>query len=382
MFSVGRGPNVVAVERLSLDIAEGELVCLLGASGCGKSTMINMFAGFMQPTVGEVLLRGRPITHIEPRCGMVFQSYALFPWKTVRGNVEFGLEDAGPAGATSAAGARSSSSTWSSSRGFEDHYPAELSGGMQQRVTFARLLAADPEVLLMDEPFAALDAMTRQVMQEELLRIHEQSRKTIVFITHSIDEALILSNRIVVMSARPGRVKAIIPNTLPSPRHVTVQLSPEYGATQVRDLGTGRKRSAPHDAAAYQPHRSRPRVISSGKRSLNAHEGLKLMSKHDFTKEEFADRLQRTRAAIASGRPRLAARDPSGVDALADRTGQQELHGLSVSRRVRQVATSSTSSRARWSATSSRLDTMADEVRSYNGREPEDPMEAFATVRR
>jgi NitT/TauT family transport system ATP-binding protein len=227
IFPVGRGPNVVAVERLSLDIAEGELVCLLGASGCGKSTMINMFAGFMQPTAGEVLLRGSPITRIEPRCGMVFQSYALFPWKTVRGNVEFGPKMQGHGRGERRRRAQRFIDMVKLT-GFEDHYPAELSGGMQQRVTFARLLAADPEVLLMDEPFAALDAMTRQVMQEELLRIHEQSRKTIVFITHSIDEALILSNRIVVMSARPGRVKAVIANTLPSPRHVTVQLSAAY----------------------------------------------------------------------------------------------------------------------------------------------------------
>jgi NitT/TauT family transport system ATP-binding protein len=218
---------VVAVERLSLDIAEGEFVCLLGASGCGKSTMVNMFAGFMQPSTGEVLLRGSPITRIEPRCGMVFQSYALFPWKTVRGNVEFGPKMQG-LGREERRRRAQRFIEMVKLTGFEDHYPAELSGGMQQRVTFARLLAADPEVLLMDEPFAALDAMTRQVMQEELLRIHEQSRKTIVFITHSIDEALILSNRIVVMSARPGRVKAVIQNTLPSPRHVTVQLSAEY----------------------------------------------------------------------------------------------------------------------------------------------------------
>ena len=248
VFSVGRGPNVVAVERLSLDIAEGELVCLLGASGCGKSTMINMFAGFMQPTVGQVLLRGRPITHIEPRCGMVFQSYALFPWKTVRGNVEFGPKMQG-LGRNERRRRAQQFIDMVKLTGFEEHYPAELSGGMQQRVTFARLLAADPEVLLMDEPFAALDAMTRQVMQEELLRIHEQSRKTIVFITHSIDEALILSNRIVVMSARPGRVKAIIPNTLPSPRHVTVQLSPEYAQLKSEIWALVESEVRQHDAA-------------------------------------------------------------------------------------------------------------------------------------
>jgi NitT/TauT family transport system ATP-binding protein len=228
-FSIGPGASVLAVHHFSLDVAEGEIVCLLGASGCGKSTLLNMFAGFLQPTSGEVKLRGQPIRGIEPRCGMIFQSYALFPWKTVRGNVEFGLKMQG----LSRAERRERAQRFIDMvklTGFEDHYPTELSGGMQQRVTFARLLAADPEVLLMDEPFAALDAMTRQVMQEELLRIHEKSRKTIVFITHSIDEALILANRIVVMSARPGRVKAILPNNLPSPRHVTVQLSPDYAA--------------------------------------------------------------------------------------------------------------------------------------------------------
>jgi len=226
VFATGRGDPVVAVDNLSVDINEGEFVCLLGASGCGKSTMLNMFAGFTQPTSGEVSLRGTPITTIEPRCGMVFQSYALFPWKTVRGNVEFGLK----VRRVSKEARRERAQQFIDMvklTGFEDHYPTELSGGMQQRVTLARLLANDPEVLLMDEPFAALDAMTRQVMQEELLRIHDAHRKTTVFITHSIDEALILSNRIVVMSARPGRVKAILSNDLPSPRHVDVQLSPE-----------------------------------------------------------------------------------------------------------------------------------------------------------
>jgi len=227
------GEGLVALQNLSLEVAEGEFLCLIGASGCGKSTLLNMFAGFIQPTTGQVLLRGRPITGIEPRCGMVFQSYALFPWKTVRGNVEFGLRMQGVPAATRRATAERFIEMVNL-RGFENRYPSELSGGMQQRVTLARILAADPEVLLMDEPFAALDAMTRQVMQEELIRIHEQSRKTTVFITHNIDEALILADRIVVMSARPGRVKAILPNDLPRPRHVSIQLSPDYAALKAR----------------------------------------------------------------------------------------------------------------------------------------------------
>jgi len=227
VFSFAGATEITAVDRFSLDIAEGEFVCLLGASGCGKSTLLNMFAGFMQPTHGEVRLRGTPIRAIEPRCGMVFQSYALFPWKTVRMNVEFGPKMQGvPADERRRIAQRYIDMV--KLTGFEENYPSELSGGMQQRVTFARLLAANPEVLLMDEPFAALDAMTRQVMQEELLRIHAESRKTTVFITHSIDEALILADRIVVMSARPGRVKAILANTLPAPRHVALQLSPEF----------------------------------------------------------------------------------------------------------------------------------------------------------
>jgi NitT/TauT family transport system ATP-binding protein len=229
IFTSGRGPAVTAIADLSFAITEGEFVCILGASGCGKSTLLNMFAGFTQPTSGTVNLRGIPITAIEPRCGMVFQSYALFPWKTVRHNVEFGLKMRGVARAERAARAQQFIDMVKL-RGFENHYPAELSGGMQQRVTLARILAANPEVLLMDEPFAALDAMTRQVMQEELLRIHAESRKTVLFITHSIDEALILSSRIIVLSARPGRVKAVIDNNLPTPRHVDIQLSPDYAA--------------------------------------------------------------------------------------------------------------------------------------------------------
>jgi len=229
IFTVNRGNAIMAIKNLSLDVEEGEFLCLLGASGCGKSTMINMFAGFTQPTSGQVLLRGQPITRIEPRCGMVFQSYALFPWKTVRGNVEFALKMK----RVPAAERRSVAERFIHMvklNGFEDNYPTELSGGMQQRVTLARILVANPEVLLMDEPFAALDAMTRQVMQEELLAIQEQNRKTVVFITHNIDEALTLADRIVVLSARPGRVKAIVENNLPRPRHVASQLTPQYAA--------------------------------------------------------------------------------------------------------------------------------------------------------
>jgi NitT/TauT family transport system ATP-binding protein len=233
IFDTDRGRRLVAIEDISLDVIEGEFLCLLGASGCGKSTMLSLFAGFLQPSSGHVMLRGQPITRIEPRCGMVFQSYALFPWKTVLGNVEFGPKMRGVARAARRATAQRFIDMVKLT-GFENHYPAELSGGMQQRVTLARILAANPEVLLMDEPFAALDAMTRQIMQEELLRIHDASGKTTVFITHSIDEALILSDRIVVMSARPGRIKTILPNPLPTPRHVSVQLSPEYAALKAQ----------------------------------------------------------------------------------------------------------------------------------------------------
>jgi NitT/TauT family transport system ATP-binding protein len=255
-FAIRRGHAVVAVRDFSLDVNESEFLCLIGASGCGKSTVLNMFAGFIQPTAGQVLLRGRPITRVEPRCGMVFQSYALFPWKTVRGNVEFGLKMRGvPSAERRRLGQQFIEMV--KLEGFEDHYPTELSGGMQQRVTLARILAADPEVLLMDEPFAALDAMTRQVMQEELLRIHEQSRKTTVFITHNIDEALILADRVVVMSARPGRVKTILINTLPRPRRVSVQLSPEFATLKAEIWGHVEEEVRRHvEATQYAAGRS------------------------------------------------------------------------------------------------------------------------------
>ncbi len=227
VFAAGRGRQVVALQDLSLTVEEGELVCLVGSSGCGKSTFLYLLAGFVQPTAGRILLHGQPVVGIERRCGIVFQSYALFPWKTVRGNVEFALRLKGlrpPAVAERSAHYIAMVNL----RGFEDLYPAQLSGGMQQRVALARALAGDPEVLLMDEPFAALDAMTRQVLQQEFLKIHQQSRKTTVFVTHNIDEALLLSDRIIVLRANPGRVHAVIPNDLPSPRSLDLQGHPGY----------------------------------------------------------------------------------------------------------------------------------------------------------
>lgn len=221
--------GVLALDAISLDVREGEFLCLLGASGCGKSTLLNMFAGFVAPTGGEIRLRDDRITGIDPRCGMVFQSYALFPWKTVLENVAFGpkMKGVGRGERRDMAGRFLAMVGLS---GFAGHYPVELSGGMQQRVTLARCLAADPEVMLMDEPFAALDAMTREVLQGELMRIQAQSGKTIVFVTHNIDEALVMADRIVVMSPRPGRIAAVIENGLPRPRDIEVQLLPDYAA--------------------------------------------------------------------------------------------------------------------------------------------------------
>ena len=173
------------------------------------------------------MVNGRPVNKVDPNCGMVFQQYALFPWLTVLENVGFGLKMKGvPKARRNEVAQRFVEMV--GLKGFEDRFPSALSGGMRQRVSIARVLANDPDVILLDEPFAALDAMTRQVLQDELLRIYEKSRKTIVFITHSIDEALLLSTRMLIMSARPGRVVTDIRNDLPMPRNAEVQLSPRY----------------------------------------------------------------------------------------------------------------------------------------------------------
>ncbi|HYS67046.1 MAG TPA: ABC transporter ATP-binding protein [Paraburkholderia sp.] len=215
------------LKEVDLDVAKGEFLVLLGASGCGKSTMLNMISGFEPPTQGRVLVNGRVVKDVEPACGMVFQQYALFPWKTVSENVAFGLKMRG-VGKTERREAARRYIEAVGLKGFEDSYPGALSGGMKQRVSIARVLANDPDVMLLDEPFAALDAMTRQVLQEQLLSIYEKSGKTIVFITHSIDEALMLSTRMIVMGAKPGRIVQDIRNDLPLPRTAAVQLSPAY----------------------------------------------------------------------------------------------------------------------------------------------------------
>ncbi len=216
--------DVVALEGLDLAVETGEFVVIVGASGCGKSTLLNLFAGFESPTSGQVLLDGEPIRDVEPRCGMVFQNYALFDWLTVAGNIGFGPRVRG----APAPERVQSLLQLIGIEDFADHYPSQLSGGMKQRVALARTLANEPEVLLCDEPFAALDAMTRQVLQQELSRIVRHEARTCVFITHSIDEALLLADRIVVMSARPGRVKQTLVNDLPRPRTADVQISDRF----------------------------------------------------------------------------------------------------------------------------------------------------------
>jgi len=226
LFHTQKG-ELDALEDFSLTVHEGEVVCIVGASGCGKSTFLNLVAGFISPNSGSISLQGEEITGVEPRCGMIFQNYALFPWMTVLENVAFGPRLRGLGKKKRYKKAQS----WIDRvglKGFEQAYPNELSGGMQQRVALCRALTNEPNVLLCDEPFAALDAMTRQIMQEELLRIVHDSQKTVIFITHSIDEALILSDRLVVMSARPGKVKAMYTNDLPRPRKLEVQLTDRF----------------------------------------------------------------------------------------------------------------------------------------------------------
>jgi ABC-type nitrate/sulfonate/bicarbonate transport system ATPase subunit len=214
------GKPTRALEQTDLEVADNDFITILGPSGCGKSTLLRIVAGLEQPSTGKVLLDGAPVSRPGPDRGMVFQSYTLFPWLTVRENILFGaLATAEKADALIGKVGL---------RGFENHYPKMLSGGMQQRTALARALANDPKILLLDEPFGALDNQTRALMQELLLGIWEADRKTVLFVTHDIDEAIFMANRVAVMSARPGHIKAMLEIDLPHPRHYTMKTTPEF----------------------------------------------------------------------------------------------------------------------------------------------------------
>ena len=222
-----------ALEPVSLSVADNDFITILGPSGCGKSTLLRIVAGLDQPTTGSVLLEGEKVTRPGPDRGMVFQSYTLFPWLSVRDNVCFGLRERGvPRARQLEVADRFLAQV--GLKGFENHFPAQLSGGMQQRTALARALANDPKILLLDEPFGALDHQTRELMQELLLGIWEQHRKTVLFVTHDIDEAIFMASRVVVMSARPGRIKCDIAIDLPHPRSYKVKTTPQFAAYKER----------------------------------------------------------------------------------------------------------------------------------------------------
>jgi ABC-type nitrate/sulfonate/bicarbonate transport system ATPase subunit len=228
----GREPTR-ALEPTSLAIEDNDFITILGPSGCGKSTLLRIVAGLDRPTSGRVLLDGQPVTGPGPDRGMVFQSYTLFPWLTVERNIRFGLREKRlPEAEQAEIAARYIDRV--GLRGFEHHYPKMLSGGMQQRTALARALANAPKMLLLDEPFGALDNQTRALMQELLLSIWESERKTVLFVTHDIEEAIFMANRVAVMSARPGRIKSDVRIELPHPRHYKMKTAPEFSAYKAR----------------------------------------------------------------------------------------------------------------------------------------------------
>ena len=215
-----RFKDKLVLEKIDIDIMDGEFVCVVGPSGCGKTTLLRIIAGLEEPSEGNILLDGGKINGPSPDRGMIFQEYSLFPWKTVRKNVSFGLEiDNMPREEINRTVEKYIKMVGLS--GFEEHYPKEISGGMKQRVAIARALVKDPFVFLMDEPFGSLDAQTRNMLQDELLEIWEKTQKTIIFVTHSVDEALYIGDRVVVMSANPGRITKIIDVGVERPRERT-----------------------------------------------------------------------------------------------------------------------------------------------------------------
>lgn len=222
-----RNGEVVALNGVSMDIKENEFITVVGPSGCGKSTLLNIIAGLSEPSSGSVYCDGKEVEGTGTERGVVFQQYALFPWLTVRKNIEFGLNMQGIKG-TEAQDRIEKYVKMVDLEDFIDHYPKELSGGMKQRVAIARAYAVNPSVLLMDEPFGALDAQTRTQLQDELLKTWEREKKTCFFITHDVEEAIILGQKVVIMSARPGRIKEIVDINIPYPRTQETKLSKEF----------------------------------------------------------------------------------------------------------------------------------------------------------
>ena len=227
MVFTRREQRIQALRDVSLQVRPGEFISLVGASGCGKTTLLRIVDGLTEPTSGQIFVEGREVHGPGPDRGFVFQQDALFPWRTVLDNVVFGLEVQGR-GRHDARSLAKGFLQLVGLTGFEHHFPHELSGGMRQRANLARALTIDPQVLLMDEPFAALDAQTRELMQSELLRIWRTNRKTVLFVTHQIDEAVYLADRVVVMTSRPGQIKAILDVDIPRPRDLSVKRTPRF----------------------------------------------------------------------------------------------------------------------------------------------------------
>ena len=233
-FPTIKGDAVDAISDLSFTVGDNEFVSIVGPSGCGKSTWLSIVAGFIPPTTGTVLIDDRPVTAPGPDRGVVFQEYALFPWRTVADNIAYGLEEKGLA-RDEVRRIVDAYVRRMGLAGFQPKYPRELSGGMKQRVALARTLAYEPDVLLMDEPFGALDAQTRELQQDELLGIWREKKKTVLFVTHSVEEAVYLSERVVVMTTRPGRIKSVIDVDLDRARHrEDVVTSPEFARLRNR----------------------------------------------------------------------------------------------------------------------------------------------------
>jgi NitT/TauT family transport system ATP-binding protein len=234
--------QVVAVNDVSLDVQAGELFSIIGPSGCGKSTLLRIIGGLLPASTGELYVGTEKVTGPHPWIGMVFQEESTFPWRTTQANVEFGLEMRGVALSERRAKAREMIRLVGLS-GFEERYPSDLSGGMKQRVAIARALVLEPKILLMDEPFGALDEQTRIILGEELLRIRDQLKQTIILVTHNINESVQLSDRVMVMTARPGRVKSIVDVDLPHPRDSSIIASGRFGRLVAQVWGTLREES-------------------------------------------------------------------------------------------------------------------------------------------